>query len=407
MKRITIVGGGITGLMTGLLLYPDYTITIIDAGPDPRSSTHRFGATYSGLDARHISFTETSPWTTKSHYDLITIDAKRGGWLCIPRENLNDREKRWISQFRLIAKNSRIHNLNTSTVIGFNKLGIKLWEKMQHKYSFLSPVIDTAVMPIICRSREDLMSEFAFEHSLDVSCKLYEETPLPKELSPFSPRLNTLGNLGYFTLHGSAYCVKTICSKMIHYLESCGVQFLWNQMISEVRLSTLTYPSQTDAFVWCSGISPESAIILEKFNISLCGVIGCWATVENPGVTLPCKMYGPEPVNYINVTPTKSLLLMSGGYGFVGTRRYEEAKQLGRPIMTAFIREIKRWLPHARIREKAYCIRPATPNGVPTLLTRKINKVPFIIAVGHAAGGFTESPYTALQIRKTLKNLTK
>jgi glycine/D-amino acid oxidase-like deaminating enzyme len=72
MKRIAIVGGGITGLMAALHLHEEYELTVIDAGEDPRSGRHEGGATYTGLDARHVSLTETAPWTAANRHELIT-----------------------------------------------------------------------------------------------------------------------------------------------------------------------------------------------------------------------------------------------------------------------------------------------------------------------------------------------
>jgi len=65
MKQVQIVGAGITGLLAALKLHKDYRVTVIDLGSDPRISSNFSGATYSGLDVRHISLTETAPWTSQ------------------------------------------------------------------------------------------------------------------------------------------------------------------------------------------------------------------------------------------------------------------------------------------------------------------------------------------------------
>lgn len=400
MKRVVIIGAGITGLLTALELYDMYQVTIIDAGPDPRHNTHTLGATYSGFDARHISFTETSPWTSKARYELITTDTKEDGWLCIPEKNLNTLEQEWINEFRHVAKNPNTHVKNTSIVIDLNKKGVAGWETLSKIYDFISPVVDTKIMPIICRTEQDFIDEFNNEYSIDNNCVLYEKILLPSSLAPLQAHANDLGNIGYFTLHGSSFLSKTLCNNLIHYLESHGVSFVWDQYVSNVN------SFDHDIIIWCSGISLETANLLSKFNILLGGVIGCWIEADNAGITVPCKIFGPEPVNYINITPHKNTLLMSGGYGFVGTRAFSEAAILAKPIMAAMTREVKKWLPNATINDQAYCIRPATPTGVPTLETFYVdNKKPMIIAVGHCAGGFTQAPYTAELIKKKLDNL--
>lgn len=405
-RPVIIIGAGITGLITALTIHKDYSLILIDAGPDPGIDDHKSGATYSGMDARHISFTETSPWTYKYRHELIVTDTRKQGWLCIPKDKLNLLEKRWISEFQETANNGTAHDRNTSEVIELNKKGILLWEGLQKKYQFLKPVVNTDVMPIICRNIEDLRSEFKFEHNLDKGVTLYEKEVLPESLSPFRQHLKNLGEVGYFTLYGKAYPVKTVCKNIIVYLESKGVKFIWNKYVSAHNMKQINYIYKSTAVVWCSGISPQSALLLNRFNISLAGVIGVWVSIDNPGITVPCKIYGPEPVNYINITPHGSTLLMSGGYGFVGTRTYDEAVESAEPIMEAIIDEVKKWLPESKIREKAYCIRPSTPTGVPTLVTRYLDdNTPLIITVGHCAGGFTQSPNTAKSIKGRLDRI--
>ncbi len=406
-KTILIIGAGITGLMTAFMLHEDYNMTLIDAGPDPRQNDHKSGATYSGMDARHISFTETSPWTYKYRHELIITESRKQGWLCIPKKKLNELEKKWISEFQNTANKSKVHDRNTTDVIELNKKGIHLWEKLQEKYDFLKPVVDTNIMPIICRKKEDLIGEFKFEHDLDKRVTLYKNENLPSSLRPLRQQQKNLGNLGYFTLYGKGYLVKTVCFNLINYLESKGVLIVWNKFVNVKEIDSLNSQYKGDVVVWNSGISLQSASLLKNFNISLAGVLGVWVRVDNPGITVPCKIFGPEPVNYINITPNKSELLMSGGYGFVGTRTYDEAIELGTPIMDALIEEVKRWLPKSRIKEKAYCIRPSTPTGVPTLVMKYLDdNTPMIITVGHCTGGFTQAPNTADSIKKRLDDIS-
>ncbi len=405
MKHVVIVGGGITGLITALKLYKDYKITVIDAGPDPRAKEHTLGATYSGLDARHISFTETAPWTSKSRHDLIVTASKDNGWLCIPKEKLNSIEQQWISEFQKTALDSEVHGQNIIDVIELNKKGIDGWEELSNEYDFIKPVTDHHVMPIICRSKTDLLDEFSAEKSFDKRCKLYENETLPDSLLALAANQKELGNLGYFTLYGNAYYAKTLCYSLINFLESQGVDFLWNKHVADAMLfeSKDHFPYSVDAVAWCSGVSHHAAEILSGFNMLLCGVMGCWIEIDNPGITVPCKIYGPEPVNYINITPKGNKLLMSGGYGFVGTRTHGEAIELGKPIMDAMIEEVKKWFPKSPIKNQAYCIRPATPTGVPSVTIDKLNKkFPIVVTVGHSAGGFTQAPNTAETIKEKL-----
>ncbi len=407
MKHIAIIGAGITGLMTALELSKKYKITVIDAGPNPKHNSHTHGATYSGFDARHISYTETAPWTSSHRFELITKNSSEKGWLCIPKNKLNKLEVEWISKFKETSQDTKSHDLNTSVVINLNKEGIRMWELLGNKYDFLQPFKHDTVMPIICRSKDDLLSEFTYEHSLDKRVRLCENQVLPDTLLPFNNRLSMLGGFGYFTLFGSAYYAKSICHNIVEYLSKLGTTFIWDTTISDKHLLSSDYYFENlkaDALVCCSGVSLDTTQLLSKFNVLLAGVIGCWVEVDNPGIKVACKIYGPEPVNYINITPSKTSLLLSGGYGFVGSRPHNEASLLAKPIMDDMLKEVKQWLPDSTIKATSYCIRPATPTGVPTLVVNHKNKLPIIIAVGHSAGGFTQSPVTAISISKEISS---
>lgn len=404
MKRVLIVGAGITGLIAGLKLHKSFKVTFAEAGPDPRFNKNTYGATYSGSDARHISYTETAPWNSKYRHKLITISSKNGGWLCAKLADLKDIENQWIEEFQAAASDESSYKKNTLLVINLNKKGVAAWSKLEKEFDFIKPVVDTGVMPIICRTKNDLIDEYNFEHSLDGNCKLYEEKVLPDSLRPLQPGLKKLGNPGYFTLQGKSYQSKKICNDLINHLESSGASFLWNRCIAHQK--DLEKEEHAPEFVvWTSGTSYESAMFLKNFNILLQGVVGCWIEMENPGIKIPCKIFGPEPVNYINLTPCGNKLLMSGGYGFVGLSSYTEAVDIAEPIMEAMEKEVKNWLPQSEIVDTAFCIRPALPTGVPALITGNLDSgIPIIIAVGHAAGGFTQASHTAELIYEKLKN---
>ena len=102
-----------------------------------------------------------------------------------------------------------------------NKKGIEEWDRLADKYDFLKPINNETVMPIICRTKEDLLSEFKFESSLDSRCRLYKDS------------INGLGTSGYFTLYGRSYLIQTLCINLIDYLESKGVLFRWNEPFSK------------------------------------------------------------------------------------------------------------------------------------------------------------------------------
>src|SRR5580658_4668348 len=126
-SQLSIVGAGITGLMVAYKASqknPGRTIHVIDEGPDPRSVprlSHRFGATYSGLNARHISITETGPWTTEHRLELFSRPAEQGGWNCLSNTSLTIDERQWLSEFNRIASDTQAHERNYRSVMELNR----------------------------------------------------------------------------------------------------------------------------------------------------------------------------------------------------------------------------------------------------------------------------------------------
>ncbi len=409
--HVTIIGAGITGLTVALYARKDYAITIVDAGPDPRKHTHTQGATYSGMDARHISVTETTPWTYEHRHDLIVKNVRDGGWMCIPESQLSRTEQQWINKFQVHTKDREGHELTTQAVIAYNTAGVNEWKSLVANYDFIKPIANSTYMPMLSRSRDVLREEFAFDSSLDENSVLHEGSELPSSLSPLRTHLTELGNIGYYTSYCMAFYSRTLCIKLIEFLEAEGVKFSWStnvsdEIIEEQEHKLLEDFGDTDAIVWCAGVTPHSSQLLSKYGILIQGVMGCWLSIDNPGVNEACKIYGPEPLNYINITPSGNQLLLSGGYGFVGTRPHSEAKILAQPLMDALIEEVKRWFPDCKITDQAFCIRPSTPSGLPVFATHKTNNnLPVIIAAGHAAGGFTQAPATAGRVLDELQKV--
>jgi glycine/D-amino acid oxidase-like deaminating enzyme len=406
--RLTIVGAGIVGLMAALEtrkrgLWTD--VCVVDAGPDPRSipfNTTSAGATYSGLDARHVSLTETGPWTSAGREKLIRRPAQDGGWCCISQTDLNDDENAWLDEFQRISRDPDVHVRNSAVVFEINRAGMQGWKELA--FDGLVPMAappDT--MTIVCREDGDLISEHAGEVALDPHI-VSEPTPtLPADVAQLR---DSVGGVvaGSFVVTGNAYYAKTLCCQLLSRLESDGVTFLWNTRIPSVAEAARygRNSNVADGVIWAAGVSVGGGRELLAHGLMLQGVAGAWTTIENPGFLRPFKVLGAEPTNFINCTPQGESLVLSGGYGFVGQRPLSEARRLAQPILGAFLREVAWWFfngNEARLQDAptAMCIRPSLPNGIPEVKLVNNGPVACIVCVGHCAGGFTQSPAVARQ----------
>lgn len=406
-SRLSIVGAGIVGLMIALEAsqrWPDRELHVVDEGLDPRglpSRQHVHGATYSGLDARHISLTETGPWTSGSRADLIRRPPSDGGWNCLDGTSLTCSEAAWLDDFVALARQPALHDSNSASVFRLNRSGLDRWESWANN----EPDLFTRIEPsrrlvIVCSTEADLQAEWVAERALDHTVSAPERT-VPRTLFPLDELLARGALHGSFEVAGSAFHVKSLCARLIARLESAGVRFRWDNRIDIDGCGELNLPSGD--FVWSAGASTVAAKILKAEGVLLQGVAGCWVSIPNPGFSQPFKVLAPEPVNFINATPTASELLLSGGYGWVGERTYVEATDLVRPLHAAFSQAVTRFflkdrpigLAHC---PTAMCIRPSLPGGVPVIRALRCGRHRGVLCVGHAAGGFTQAPAVARMV---------
>lgn len=409
VENITIVGAGVVGLIISNALqkkWPDCKIQIFDEGPDPRKQPecqHTFGATYSGLDARHISLTETAPWTASNRARLIRQDIAQGGWNCLSDVEISQTESAWLNAFENRARLPKTHSSCSNRVIAVNGRGMDGWHRLNaERPDIFTPTSEAELLPIICTSAEDLKSEWAAERRLDPLRVTNPVKGIPNGLAPLESRISDHTLHGSFLVAGTAYQVKTICCQLISELEITGVDFCWNSRIDVESDGGLPLPKGW--VIWAAGASTVHTQLLHRAQILLQGVLGCWAELPNPGFTRPFKLLGVEPVNFINVTPVGGVLLLSGGYGWVGERPYHEAIIRAAPLVETFASEVNRLFQGTGAgivsdARTAACIRPSLPSGEP--LVKELHLWPkhrVVMCVGHAAGGFTQSPAVAERI---------
>jgi glycine/D-amino acid oxidase-like deaminating enzyme len=196
-----------------------------------------------------------------------------------------------------------------------------------------------------------------------------------------------------------------MCALIIARLEAANVLFRWRTRIDTDTSGDIALPAGD--FVWAAGASTATSRFLRDASVLLQGVAGCWAAIPNPGFAQAFKLLAPEPVNFINATPTNTALLLSGGYGWVGERNYGEAARYIRPLREIFAETVSRFFlngPRDALVgcPTAMCVRPSLPTGVP-IVRLLCERRSGVICVGHAAGGFTQAPEMARLVIEELE----
>jgi hypothetical protein len=390
--------------------WPARDIVVFEEGPDPRSLSdlwHRFGATYSGLDARHVSLTETGPWTSHERLPLMHRRSADGGWNCLTDVQLTAGEEHWLQEFIATAEQPALHAANYNIVADLNREGLDAWRCLSAMHPELfSPTETSGCLHIVCANSDDLANEQRAEHELDPENVSSPYQSLPDSLAPLERQFSAGVLYGSFTVAGMAYRVKTLCVRLITHLETVGVIFNWNH---RANWDTDDYSLLGADEIWAGGVSTTTSAFLADNGVLLQGVAGCWIALPNPGLTESFKIFGPEPVNFINATPVGPMVLLSGGYGWMGQRPYPEVEALARPLRVKFEESVARFFCKAgeslpQDLPRGLCLRPSLPSGVPEIrMLSRTGDLRRILCVGHAAGGFTQAPAVAKQVAMHLE----
>lgn len=420
-QSVVIIGAGITGIMAGYLidkLHPETEITFFDAGPAPRfgtsekSSEEHHGATLGkGRNARHFTGTEGLSFQNPIHTKLLfePANADGPGWLAINEADLSPREQNWrgecIQRYRDHVKPE--NNPYDFMYTQLNYGGMAAWSLLVSLAPELGEFRISADDVYVTFSTEaelqaDLTTESAFNPwQVESAVELADLTRLHPhpELAIATDRLSKQ----VLRVPGESWSIQSLWQHLYTGLgRTSEVKFKWSSPLHSLDSLPLA-----DAYVWAAGsadVTPE--IYSDHGRVQ--GVGGWWVTLPNPGFVTPFKFSAPQPSGYINFTPSPGgqEMYVSGGFGWVGERGYEEAKNLLQPAKEQLIRILSAYLriPHEQMARYDFqcCIRPTTPTGLPDVKTHSISGKPHITLSGAGKAGATQASILALHVASEL-----
>ncbi len=421
MSNILIIGAGAIGLVTAtrlLELDNKHSITIIDAGDDPRRfrKNNAIGASFSGGDARHVTVTETECPASPLKNIYKPVFPGNGGWVAKPINDLSKEEKGWANEFnRLGSGDGKTRDKLGEKISAINKESMFLWRRYIEKFPFLfsenTGLKDGGVL-VFFHSKEDRDGDFQWETHVDSGSKLVRQ--LSKEDIRKNCNNFAEAKLEGIIVDGFSIHVIAFLKNLINYLERKKVKFFWNKKIDSLQELKKSYKN----IIICSGAFGNDLLKNEKqIDIArkIKKVVGVWVTIQNPGIYRPFKIKAPPPTGYINATPDnrkgKKVLIMSGGYGFVGDDDYTKGSVELTGLQVHFEEQIKRVFPKEysiALKEgtldRRICARPMTPDGMPVCKTIGKTKQngEIIVATGNCAGGFTQAQFIAEKILRLL-----
>ncbi len=159
-----------------------------------------------------------------------------------------------------------------------------------------------------------------------------------------------------------------------------------------------------DFFIFTTGSNALGLLENTKLQEKINGVIGCWVTIPNPGLTGPLKIHAEDPVGVMNciVAEDSAFIHISGGFGYIGKMKADLHDKQVNALFARVEHVIKRLFPkeyqkatEENTLDRKICTRPMTPDGIPILDTITMSENAFFVG-GTNAGGTVEAPILGL-----------
>jgi hypothetical protein len=386
-NHVSIIGAGINGLLTAFYIanyHPELHITIYEADSHPVDNKDNKGTTLGSKDARHVTGSESICFESSVHHEALRNhpNSVNPGWLLKGEKDLSPDELDWRDKFeKLYTHKSEINDLDYAHA-RLNYRGLEGWHNLANEYPEINKhFLSKDFVEVYFESEDSFLDDLKMEK--DFCSKYYPDQSVRQANNP--KLKNTYES--HLLVPGMSLRVKSLALSLIKILESKPqVDFHWNRIIEN------TTGMKSNVIIWTIGSTHKQPAQYQEQHIQ--GIVGCWATIKNPGYTKPFKIASPVPSAYINLTPDAGSLHVSGGFGWLGncTDR-SEVERLSEPVAKHLIDQIQKFLDvKVGLSDIEYCIRPSTPNGLPLMKAENRGDKKHIYISGSSKSGTTHAP---------------
>lgn len=434
-RSVILIGAGIVNLITGLRLTDNgYNVIFVDRSPKPGDGDwRRYGCTHSGDDARMFTLTEMDNYNNRDPLaetpQYFRSPIEKNGWLISDRQ-LSAEEEAWITEFEQIP--SWLARAYNNDIFSFNSESYGGWAYLRHRHSelFRRVVLRDNVLRLYS---DPVQLIGAIERHRKIGAVIREMTPagIADDFPMLSRPMEDKSLAGGFLVPGFTLNVHKFSRKLIKYLESRGVSFLWNTPVSGVRRDTAgriigfncPRPLPRHAHVVASpGIHGNELLKGSPCDSKIHGVLGGWMRISNDRIDLENSLKVSRKGHVTedaNVTVAldedgRKVLIVGSGYGYVGSTP-DDVSELQLAVMKQGILDTIQRLFVARSPLVAssraaenydfkYCVRPWTATSLGLYHAEIMEDGGlFIINGGHNTGGFAQAPAIADAILSSLR----
>ncbi|MFK7949091.1 MAG: FAD-dependent oxidoreductase [Saprospiraceae bacterium] len=434
-QKTVLVGAGVVNLVTAYYLSKqNHELIIVDKAPSPISKNANWknqGCTFGGENVRMYTYTEADNYNEKGSQlyanmgDIFEKPIVEGGWLVNPASKLNEAEKAWTRDFKAVTPQEA--NQFAEDIYNVNISSGTLWDKMMKEDTFLFEDVD--FLPEILRiysEKADFEAAQKLHRRLGSFKRTFDVNNYVKENPVFQHALATDMFGGCMITEGFTLKVQDFCLKIIKYLENKGVDFWWehtfegidrddSENIRGIKVDGELYTFKN--YVLSPGAYSGTSLKGTSCANHLHGVLGVWLTIPNvhPEIKHSMKIHKTghvgEDTNITLIEDEKGKQLVLGsGYGYTGnaTKNHARLEQL-EDIFESLKHTAQTYYPDAYEAGKSYiddtkkyCVRSWTPTGLGVFEVQETFTGKLIITGGNNTGGFTQSPYIAEAVVKTI-----
>jgi glycine/D-amino acid oxidase-like deaminating enzyme len=423
---VILIGAGIVNLVTAHELSARaFSVTVLDAGPDPRSSRcwQEYGCSRGGGNARMFTLTEADDYhdqragASPSGNDLFDDPPGLLGWDV--RSNAPDGDSAWVRDFKRVPPwLARAYNLD---IFGLNRRSGELWSAWAARQPELFD--DVCVHRDVLRLYEnpaDLAAGIRRQESVGAVLACYPPDQV-RRLFPALGEAAPAAFAGGILVRGFTLGVHDFMARLLDGLEAAGARLCFGRRAERVLRNAdgeVTGVLTTDGVLGADHyvVSPGAygGSLLHDTGLpgAIHGVLGCWVTIPNVAPFLENSLKVARSghiANDANVTVGRDAsgepaLVIGSGYGWTGGDPSNIDGLKLRDIHLAVIDTVRRLFPRAfelaggeTVLRRAirFCVRPWTASNLGIFDAERAATGLFVVTGGHNTGGFAQAPVTA------------
>ncbi|WP_235826197.1 NAD(P)/FAD-dependent oxidoreductase [Candidatus Frankia alpina] len=443
---MVVVGGGIVGLTTALLLrLRGHRVRVLDAAPADRRDPDRQSTTFGGANARHLSATETLPPATVGHDGVLDRDPANGGWRLRDPASLSPVELAWAEAFDRRTDRPGLHATAQDLVIALNRLGLRGWEHLfaVDGAGWLAGLRRDGRLARIYLGAADLAAGERLQRAVGTGAVRLPAEVLARDWPGLGSSVPLPGGAreisGAVEVDGYAVNIHDLATALAGRLADLGVEVRAGARVRGLDPGQPAMNGGSGAGSGSGGwpapgvrlcLDDGSELSADRIVITTGGrdldrllgagwsgagavahLLGLSLTLPNPGLRRPLKIHAGDPLGVMNITlsPDGTLIHVSSGFGYLGRAGRQTATAGITALRAVAERAIAGLFPGLRradgvldVHDVRVCERPATPDGLPVVCAAPGHAGRVLVAAGTNAGGAVQAPAVAMLVTDLL-----